>query len=310
MKNKMLLKSSLVSFLCTFLFGVDLDNLRLEYRRVTIQDGDMQTNIIDTSFLSIEQIKDTRRFLTLQAYKENYVLFYQSLPPGIYQPNMKQEIKTRFSIKVPLWREAIFEKGTLYFGYTQTMWFQFLNFSYSNPVRDADYNPEIFYQYSFDSDFLGGTFKYIRLGLSHLSNGVGGRECFRPTKDTQYRSPKCKSRSAGNRIVLTLNQEWNRFGFILNAWPYIPKRYDNPDLTKYMGYGDLRLYYEDKRNLAELSIDSVFTDYRDYRGNVRLGYTFKVNKDYGIYLQYFYGYGDSLFEYNIKSQRIGIGIRM
>lgn len=256
---------------------------------------------------------NSNRFLRLEEHKENYVLFYQSLPPGIYAPNLNKEIKAQLSIKVPLWKEAIFENGTLYFTYTQTIWFQFLNFAFSNPIRDSNYNPEIFYNYYFNADFLGGKFKYIRLGVNHLSNGVGGTKCFR---EKEQQTPEdfnmlCQSRSAGNRVILSINQEWlDRFGLILSVWPYVPKRRDNPDLAEYMGYGNLHLYYEDKRNIVELNISPIFTNYSNYKGSIKLGYTFKITKHYGLYLQYFYGYGDSLYEYNIKSQRIGVGIRM
>lgn len=41
----------------------------------------------------------------------------------------------------------------------------------------------------------------------------------------------------------------------------------------------------------------------------RTSYTYKINEYYGLYMQYFVGYGDMLYEYNSYAHRIALGIR-
>ena len=103
--------------------------------------------------------------------------------------------------------------------------------------------------------------------------------------------------------------ESHGFGIHISIWPYIPSRRDNPDLPNYLGYANAKLYYRYKRHLAEIHISPIISDYTRYHGSVRLGYAFAINRFVSVYAQYFYGYADSLYEYNILTQRIGIGLR-
>lgn len=249
-------------------------------------------------------------YLHVLEHEGSYFTYVYSLPPyGIYGHNMRDELKFQLSFKLPLWRGAFWTKGTLFLGYTQTMWFQQFNFQYSSPVRDTDYKPSIFYSYPIEWNLFGGRLKELRFGFLHYSNGIGGDECVRSNRNDPTPS-MCRSRSAGNRMIFeAIWEEPHGFGIHLSIWPYIPSRRDNPDLPNYLGYANAKLYYRYKRHLAELYLSPIISDYSKYHGSIRVGYAFAINRFISLYGQYFYGYGDSLYEYNILASRIGIGIR-
>ncbi|MCI7412112.1 phospholipase A [Helicobacter bilis] len=256
-------------------------------------------------------------FMRVLEHEGTYFVYSYSLPPfGIYGSNMPSELKFQVSFKVPLWRGAFWSKGSLFFAYTQTSWFQQFNFRYSNPVRDSNYKPSIFYSYPADWELFGGKggkIKELRIGYLHFSNGIGGDECLIDNNRNPLTPEKCRSRSMGNRIMLELIWEKvmknSTFGIHITAWPYIPKRKDNPDISLYMGYANARLYYKHKKHFVELHVAPIISDYTRYHGSLQLGYAYEVSKFFAVYGQYFYGYANSLYEYNIPAHRIGIGIR-
>ncbi|BEE29632.1 hypothetical protein ATCC49503_11520 [Helicobacter pylori] len=62
-----------------------------------------------------------------------------------------------------------------------------------------------------------------------------------------------------------------------------------------------------------MQLYDIFTQYWRYdrwHGAFRLGYTYRINPFVGIYAQWFNGYGDGLYEYDVFSNRIGVGIRL
>ncbi|WP_052062522.1 phospholipase A [Helicobacter saguini] len=253
-------------------------------------------------------------FMNAIEHEGTYFIYQYSLPPyGIYGNNIPSELKFQISFKIPLWRGALWSKGSFFLAYTQTMWFQQFNYRYSSPVRDTTYKPYLYYTYPGDWGFLGGKIKEVRAGMVHYSNGIGGSECYRTSFEDPTPTPNCRSRSAGTRFIAELIWEKqlreHTFGLQFSVWPYIPSRRDNPDLPNYMGYADAKFYYRYKRHLVELQVSPVISDYTRYHGNFRVGYAFAVSKYVSLYAQYFYGYNDSLYEYNIMTSRIGIGLR-
>uniref|UniRef100_UPI002FE0CC3E phospholipase A n=1 Tax=Helicobacter typhlonius TaxID=76936 RepID=UPI002FE0CC3E len=164
-----------------------------------------------------------------------------------------------------------------------------------------DYQPELFYSYERPISFLGGSFKNISLGYNHISNGE-----------------RALHSRTQNRILLNMRWEYDIapqsvFGIKLGAWVYIGKHLDgfmadNPDLALYRGYNDIGLYYKSNRNLLELYMRPPIA--RRYYPYFELGYTLRVSDNIGIYVQYINGYGDNMFEYKMRSERIGVGFRL
>ncbi|GLH57301.1 phospholipase A [Helicobacter ailurogastricus] len=288
-----------------------------------------------------------KKYLDIMEYRGTYFLpMYYSFTP-IYQwyhPDINRyqpvDFKFQISFKVPVIRNFLYTRGTLYLAYTQTNWFQIYNNPQSAPMRMVNYMPELIYIYPLKIPFFTeklGNFTEFWIGWQHISNGIGGRQCFQPYRDGNALGPfpgtpvhiteedkqvivqaggldgGCRSVSAGQRPVFHL--VWQKGGLKLNVayWPYIPYNQSNPNLIDYMGYGNAWLEYRRGRHHFEMRIYDLFTRYwefKDWHGAIRLGYTFRINRFVGFYMQYFNGYGDGLYEYDVFSNRFGVGIRL
>lgn len=245
-------------------------------------------------------IKDTKSYMALYPHKAVYIMpyYYSFSTPDVGK--LRAETKFQFSFKLLIDREFFSPYGRLYFGYTQTSWFQNYNAEDSRPFRDVDYQPEVFYSYERGVRFLGGELKSISFGLVHTSNG----------------ERELRSRTQ-NRLLLDVKWEHTLgrgvMGVQMGAWVYIGTHlpgfiHDNRDLSKFRGYNDLRLYYKDDRHLVEAYMRPGIS--LAYYPFFELGYTLRITRNMGLYMQYVNGYGDNMYEYNLKSQRLGIGFSL
>ncbi|RAX55281.1 hypothetical protein CCY99_00855 [Helicobacter sp. 16-1353] len=220
-------------------------------------------------------------------YNENYFIpLYYSIN-GIRAPYKPFEVKLQISAKINLASDLFYGIG-LFFGYTQASFFQMYSRDISSPFRDNDYMPEIMFYRALNWKLFGGEFYNIRFGYRHLSNG------------------ETKERSRGtDRIVAEIMYRYSDFTAHLKAWGYIRRSPSN--INKYMGYSDLILSYKFlNRNHLNLTISNLFHNYTNYKGSVLLEYKFDL-EILSVYVQYFYGYGDNIYQYNIKTHNIGIG---
>lgn len=226
-------------------------------------------------------------------HNENYFLPYYHTIFGRRAPYEPIEAKLQFSAKALLSEDLGFGVG-LFFAYTQTSFFQIYAPKISRPVRDSDYSPELVLYKPLNLAFLGGEIHNFRLGYRHLSNGEGDF-----------------ARSRGmDRIVAEI--AWRR-GFEageivvrLSAWAYLSSEQNAP--MRYRGYSDLALFGTlFKRHHLSLNVQNLIHDYRRYKGALRLEYKFDLAR-FSIFAQYFYGHGDNLFQYNLKTQSVGVGI--
>ena len=253
----------------------------------------------DKESLAIQE-SSSPPFIALYPHRAVYILpFYHSISAPT-ESNIRNEAKFQFSFKLSLFKKVFSPYGRLYFAYTQTAWFQVYNKQDSRPFRDLDYQPELFYSYERGLKFLGGEIKNISFGYNHTSNGERA----------------ARSRTQ-NRLFVSTNWE-HKFaqgvlGVQIGLWAYIGTNndgfiHDNRDLPKYRGYNDLWLYYKGTRHLMEFYVrPPIALKYYPY---FELGWTIRISDNIGLYAQYINGYGDNLYEYNVKSQRVGIGFRL
>ncbi len=95
----------------------------------------------------------------------------------------------------------------------------------------------------------------------------------------------------------------------LKAWYRIPEKIekdDNPDITNYLGFGELSLGYLYSKHLLTLSIRNNLK--YSNKGAILVDYSYPIYKNFYLYLQYFNGYGESLSDYNNSINRFGIGV--
>lgn len=242
----------------------------------------------------------------MRGYNPNYMMPATYTPTDLGRPVYDfdpQHAETKFQISFQFnWLDEPLGDGTaLYFGYTQLSLWQTYNTELlggeedaSSPFRETNYEPEIGLSIDTDYRLAGLSFKRARLSLIHTSNGQGGD----------------RSRS-WNRLAAGVAFGRGNFAGRLRGWYRLPEgtEDDNPDMTDYMGYGDLVLAYKWNRQTFSatlrnnLQIDSN-------RGAIQLDYTFPLNKRVKGYVQYFNGYGESLIDYNRSVSRIGMGIAL
>jgi phospholipase A1 len=231
-------------------------------------------------------------------YRSNYILpftydtspnhgFAQTTDPGNEIKN--EEVKFQISFKILLWQDVLGKEVDLWVAYTQLSFWQLYDFGNSSPFRTTDYEPEILLNFRTDYKLLGLRGRYISVGYDHQSNGEAG---------TLSRS--------WNRAVANFGFERGDFTFVLNTWVRVFGAPDNPDISKYMGYGQANLYYIRRGHRVGLFLRNNLRSGGN-KGAVQLEWSFPLLRWVGGYVQYFNGYGESLLDYNSSSNRIGAG---
>ncbi|WP_286233680.1 phospholipase A [Thalassotalea sediminis] len=253
--------------------------------------------------------KATSNPFSISQYRQNYLLpfTYVSDPnpldaKGLNQKNIDNiEAKYQLSIKLPIYLTEQNNSG-LYFGFTATSFWQVYNSEGSKPFRETNYEPEVFYSWKNQLSFMGFKFNQLVLGASHQSNGRSGLQ------------------SRGwNRLYAAAIFSDESFFYHIKAWyrleeskkedPFDSTGDDNPDITRYLGYGEIGIGTEiNNINMMALIRNNLRTS--DNKGSVELNFSYPINERYEVLLQYFNGYGDSLIDYNRHQQRIGLGIQL
>ena len=246
---------------------------------------------------------------SISQYRQNYLLpfSYVSDPNtittnGLNEKNVDNfEAKYQLSIKLPVYLMAE-ETSGLYFGFTAVSFWQLYNSERSKPFRETNYEPELFYSWKKQTRLLGFNFNQIALGLSHQSNGRSGFQS--RSWNRLYASATFSDESTFYRI-----KAWYRLKESEKEDPLDAMGDDNPDITKYLGYGEIAIGTKfDHVNVMAQVRNNLSTS--DNKGSVELNVSYPINDRYELLLQYFNGYGDSLIEYNRHQQRIGLGVQL
>ncbi|TKB53986.1 phospholipase A [Ferrimonas aestuarii] len=250
-----------------------------------------------------------RSDFSLTAHHNNYVLPYtynDSPNQAPFDPEQlpvqRNEIKFQFSFKLPLTVPLWDDTGRLYFAYTNRSWWQAYNSDHSAPFRETNHEPEIFWAQKLGWHWGEWYMPAATIGLNHQSNGQNGD----------------RSRS-WNRLVGSVVwtndpwtiglRAWHRFAEDPKESPTDSKGDDNPDISEYLGHSELGIIYKHQEHTFMAKLRNNL-DIDDNRGAVELGWTFPIGYKVKGYVQYFYGYGESLIDYNVKTNRIGIGLEM
>ena len=205
------------------------------------------------------------------------------------------ETKMQVSFKSKIAEDLFKSRADLWFGYTQKSDWQIYNQGRrSAPFRNTDYEPEIFITQPVKSQLpWGGRLRMLGVGFAHQSNGQSRPE----------------SRS-WNKVYAMAGMEWGKLTVIPRVWMRLfdssGKDNDNPDLTKYLGYGDVKLQYRlnDKHNFSTTLRYNPKSGY----GAAEAAYTFPIKGKLQGVVRGFHGYGESLIDYNHKQSGIGFGL--
>ncbi len=253
----------------------------------------------------------------LSAYRQNYLLpiSNSSNPnnaPTSPNPNNRvpysypldnTEAKFQFSFKSRLWRDDN-RDWAMWFGYTQQSFWQFWDPSHSRPFRESNYEPELIASKRFTKESSGLAPKILNVAIDHQSNGQS--------------NPRSRS---WNRIYVQAGFEDDHFDggkliVLPRIWARIfqesdPTQNDNPDITHYLGYGDIQLIYVNGYELSAIArIRSLQLDYAYPFDKILNYFSPDWHSDFNFHLQYFTGYGESLIDYNYRQSTWGVGVSL
>lgn len=174
--------------------------------------------------------------------------------------------------------------------YTQKSWWQLSNSGESSPFRETNYEPQLFLGFATDYEFAGWTLRDIEVGFNHDSNGRS--------------DPTSRSWNRAYTRLMAQNGNWMAE---VKPWFVVGDTDDNPDITKYMGYYQLKIGYQ--LGDAVLSAKGQYNWNTGY-GGAELGLSYPVSKHVRLYTQVYSGYGESLIDYNFNQTRVGVGVML
>jgi len=229
-----------------------------------------------------------------------YTLRSDRTPYGDDAEMQNTEVQFQLSLKVLVAENLIGHNGHLSFAYTNRSFWQAYNRSISAPFRETDHEPELLLTFENDWHVFGARNSANQFILNHQSNGRGNE----------------LSRS-WNRVMFNSIWELDNFALSFMPWYRIPEDKkdspgdpdgdDNPDIEKYMGSFELRgVYQAEHGQTLTLMLRNNLRE--DNKGAVEASYSFPIGgtKLKG-YLKYFNGYGESLIDYNYRTQSFGVG---
>ncbi len=238
-----------------------------------------------------------------------------------YKPNSNyfllydEPVKFEISVKSKLYAEVHEREGEesyehiqAFFGYTQVSLWDL--YKLSAPFLESNYEPELFGRYN-----LEATKHWIQFGLVHQSNGKG---------DSTSRS--------WNRVYLQPKIQLNpTTDLYLKVWtPVFNDLDDNPDILRYLGYGELILITKYRARIEGI-IDYLADGTLELRarksasddwshGSLQLGLSWgpfhsrseKLRDGsaffLALYANFFVGYGETLISYNVPVRKFRVGV--
>ena len=213
------------------------------------------------------------------------------------------EAQFQLSIKVPLYANFLNTSADLFVAYTQNSYWQVYNTDHSSPFRETNYMPELFLEWHPQVSFGSNKLIKSRFSFIHQSNGqdVG--------KSRSWNRAEASFLFNNNKLYYGANI-WFREKEELKLSATATKGDDNPNLEKYIGKQKYFLRYNFSNDIdITLAHQNQILHYDKNYGNTNLDIYFpSVNKNLKFYLKAFYGYGESLIDYDQKLNRVSFGI--
>lgn len=202
------------------------------------------------------------------------------------------ELKFQYSFKVPIGNDFLFGDDQLYFGFTQRSFWQAYNRDLSSPFRETVYEPEVMWSIPLRRPWFGGRLSHVELGFNHQSNGRSGD----------------LSRS-WNRLTFEATWADHDWSLGLRAWHRIEESEeedDNPDITDYLGRGEIRVGYKwDQYRFTGIIRNNLGGS--DNHSSADISLSWPLNEKLSGFVQIYNGYGESLMDYDNRVRRIGFG---
>ena len=206
------------------------------------------------------------------------------------------ELKFQLSLKTKVWQGVFGDAGDLWLGYTQSSRWQVYDTHQSRPFRETDYEPEAMLVFNTHYTVLGWEGRLLGIGVDHQSNG------------------RSNPLSRGwNRVIANVGFE--RPGWTINFRPWwrIPESRDtddNPDISDYVGRGEIEIVHEWQGQEFGLILRDSFRGGSRQHGSARFSWSFPIAGNLRGYAELFKGYGESLIDYNHNATYVGVGVSL
>jgi phospholipase A1 len=235
-------------------------------------------------------------------YRTSYVLAltYNSSPnQGVFRDVepartlMKTEAAIQLSIKARLWPDAFGAKLDLWLGYTQRAFWQVYDIDESAPFRETDHEPELIFSFRTRFRVLGLDGRFVQVALSHQSNGLT-----RPLSRNW------------NRLIVNVGLERGPFSLLVSAWARVlfkPGENETPGISRQLGNGEIRAFYFIKRHRLGIKVRDNL-NFRFNRAALEADWSFPLFARIGGIVQGYFGYGESLLDFDHRVSRVGVGI--
>ena len=237
-------------------------------------------------------------------YRPTYLLpFYETFSPynSVYQgktpggESLKPvEIKYQLSFKVPVWKNILQSHYSFFIAYSQLSYWQ--AYDHRAFFRETDYEPEIFLadelNYHLGKKWI---LNFLDVGLVHQSNGQGS---------TLERS--------WNRAYLAAIASTSHWFVTFIPWIVVHDssyQRQNPDMAHYLGHEEIIIACKYGNQVISLETQNALES-GGRRAGTTLSWSFPVTKFIKGYVQVFSGYGQSLIEYNHRTNSVGVGIAL
>jgi len=204
------------------------------------------------------------------------------------------ELKFQLSFKTKILQSFLWGHADLWVAYTQISHWQLYNTDLSRPFREINYEPEIILNFPLQFNFLGFKTRMIGVGFNHESNGKS--------------YPNTRS---WNRVILYAGLERKNWNIYIRPWYVIPEsKGDNPDISSYIGNGDLTVIYSKNRSVYTFEGSHNFNFKGNMRGGATFSWSYPIKGNLKGYFQLTHGYGNSLIDYNNNQTTIGVGVSL
>ena len=206
------------------------------------------------------------------------------------------EMKFQLSLKTKVWQDVFGDNGDLWLGYTQSSRWQVYNDELSRPFRETNYEPEAMLAFDTHYHVAGWDGRLLGIGINHQSNGRA--------------NPLSRS---WNRVVANVGFERDGWVVLLRPWWRIPESAsddNNPDISDYMGRGELQLVHERNGQEFGMLLRHSFRGGSRSHGAARFTWSFPMAGNLRGYMELFKGYGESLIDYNHNATYVGVGVSL
>lgn len=205
------------------------------------------------------------------------------------------EAKFQLSFKTKAIENIFGDNGDVWMAYTQSSHWQVFNGDESRPFRETNYEPEVLLAFRTNYRVGGWAGRLFGVGINHQSNG----------------RPDPLSRS-WNRLVVNIGFDREDWALMLRPWWRIPdgRDDDNPDISNYVGRGDLTLVHRRGRNEFSLMGRHSLRSGDAAHGAFQFDWGFPISSALRGHVQVFDGYGESLIDYNHRATYFGLGVSL